>query len=170
MVGCNRSPRSWTALQSVLAASWFYRRSVQAEDRLGYARYLPCRRSKSHNVDIGLAPRVVKGFISDVRVHQFGFPFANRVQYRFPLSMSIHLQLEHTRRNGVTEPVTRASCKPHFHIPTWIVRVPPASHFITVERASTLHLTCYWFHISLSLVSCRMHVRWLNWTLQVDIP
>src|SRR5580704_1549182 len=108
-----------------------------SRNRLGYARYVPCRLSKSHNVDIGLAPRVVKGFISDVRVHQFGFPFTNRVQYRFPLGMSIHLQLEHPRRNRVTEPVTRASCKPHFHIPTWSVRVPPASHFITVERAST---------------------------------
>jgi hypothetical protein len=34
---------------------------VQAEDRLGYVRYLSSSRSKSHNVDIGVAPRVVKG-------------------------------------------------------------------------------------------------------------
>ena len=111
----------------------------------GQVRLCPlplCRRSKLHNVDIGVAPRVVEGFISDFRIHQFGFPCANRVQNRFPLSMSKHLQLEHTRRNRVTEPVTRASCKPHFHIPTWMVPMPPASHFITVELASTLHFTC----------------------------
>jgi hypothetical protein len=120
-----------------------YRRSVQAEDRLGYVRYLPCRRSKSHNVDIGVAPRVVEGFISDFRIHQFSFPCANCVQNRFPLSMSKHLQLEHTRSNRVTEPVTRAFCKPHFHLPAWMVRMPPASHFITVERASTVHFSCW---------------------------
>jgi hypothetical protein len=38
----------------------------QAEDKLGYARYLPCRRSKSHTVDIGAAPRVVEVFIRKV--------------------------------------------------------------------------------------------------------
>jgi hypothetical protein len=141
-----------------------YRRSAQAEDPLPR-----CRRSKSHNVNIGVAPRVVEGFISDFRIHQFGFPCANRVQNRFPLSMSKHLQLEHTRRNRVTEPVTRASCKPHFHLPAWMVRTPPASHFITIERASTLHFTCQWIHIFLSPVSCQIHVRWLNWRLQVDI-
>ena len=51
-----------------------------------------------------------------------------------------YLQLEHTRRNRVAEPVTRASCKPHFHIPAWMVRMPPASHFITVERAAYVAL------------------------------
>jgi hypothetical protein len=32
---------------------------------------LRCCRSKSHDVDIGAAPRVVEGFISDFRIHQF---------------------------------------------------------------------------------------------------
>jgi hypothetical protein len=50
--------------------------------------------SESRNVDIGVAPRVVEGFIPDFRIHQFGFRRANCVQNRFPLSMSKHLQLE----------------------------------------------------------------------------
>src|ERR1700677_3796307 len=67
------------------------------------------------------------------------FPFPDQVHDALSVSLSDHLQLEYTSRDGIADPTTWTSCGPYLNVPVSILTVPPADHLIPARNATTGH-------------------------------